>query len=326
MVLFSLYQTFIKTCIFALHQYTGGALFLKRIQMKKIIIPVLAVILLASCTKSVSDTSPADSGNSSVTTEAGVVKDGDTVSVDYVGRLEDGTVFDTSIKSEAEKAGKSQPGRTYEPLSFTVWAQQMIAGFDKGVVGMEVGEEKTLTIVPKDAYGEKTTTQSLPIQYFQDTITQKVPLDSFKDTITQDVPLKLLGDRVKELKVGGDFEADWVKAKVLKIGAENVTLEMKNTANPFFGKKLKVGLKATFEGNDITIKSIGKTEVSVEINNKKNPFYGKKLIAGLEGEIPNVGKIILKEVAAETVTVEMPNTHELAGKTLIFDVKLVSIK
>ncbi len=295
--------------------------------MKKILIPVLAVILLASCTKNIFNTTQTGSGEeSSVATEAGVVKDGDTVSVDYVGRLEDGTVFDTSIQTEAEKAGKSQPGRTYEPLSFTVWAKQMIAGFDKWVVGMKIGEKKTLTIEPKDAYGEKTTTQSLPIQYFQDKITQKVPLDSFKDTITQDVPLKLLGDRVKELKVGGDFEAEWMKAKVIKIGAENVTLEMKNTANPFLGKKLKVGLKATFEGNDITIKNINKMEVSLEINNKKNPFYGKKLIAGLEGEIPNVGKIILKEVATETVTVEVPNTHELAGKTLIFDVTLVSIK
>ena len=68
------------------------------------------------------------------------VKEGDFVKVDYIGELEDGTVFDTSI------------GR--EPLGFTVGAGQMIAGFDSGVVGMAVGEEKTLTLAPGDAYGE----------------------------------------------------------------------------------------------------------------------------------------------------------------------------
>ena len=68
------------------------------------------------------------------------VKEGDFVKVDYIGELEDSTVFDTSI------------GR--EPLGFTVGAGQMIKGFDSGVVGMAVGEEKTLTLAPADAYGE----------------------------------------------------------------------------------------------------------------------------------------------------------------------------
>ncbi len=84
---------------------------------------------------------------------AGTVKKGDTVAVDYVGTLEDGTVFDTSIEAEAKKAGL--PARpSYEPLSFTVGAGQMIAGFDAGVVGMKVNETKTVTIQAKDAYGE----------------------------------------------------------------------------------------------------------------------------------------------------------------------------
>lgn len=82
------------------------------------------------------------------------VKKGDKISVDYVGTLEDGTVFDTSVKSVAEKAGL--PLRpSYEPLSFTVGAGQMIAGFDAAVVGMKVGEEKTVKIPAKEAYGER---------------------------------------------------------------------------------------------------------------------------------------------------------------------------
>lgn len=79
-----------------------------------------------------------------------------TVTVDYVGKLQDGTVFDTSIESIAKESGKYSSGRNYnEWLTFVAGAGQMIAGFDQGVIGMKVGEKKTVTIEPKDAYGER---------------------------------------------------------------------------------------------------------------------------------------------------------------------------
>ncbi|MEI7961081.1 MAG: peptidylprolyl isomerase [archaeon] len=69
-----------------------------------------------------------------------VVKSGDNISVNYTGKLTDGSVFDTSI------------GRS--PLEFTVGAGQMIKGFDTGVLGMKIGETKTITLSPNEAYGE----------------------------------------------------------------------------------------------------------------------------------------------------------------------------
>jgi len=68
-----------------------------------------------------------------------VAKSGDTVQVNYVGKLADGTVFDTSV------------GR--RPYEFTLGAGQVIEGFDKAVVGMKVGEKKTVTIPSAEAYG-----------------------------------------------------------------------------------------------------------------------------------------------------------------------------
>ncbi|MFH1447515.1 MAG: peptidylprolyl isomerase [Candidatus Micrarchaeota archaeon] len=92
---------------------------------------------------------PEPAGNVSVKAEKG-----DAVAVDYLGTLEDGTVFDTSIKEEAIKA--NLPLRpSYSPLEFTVGAGQMIKGFDAAVVGMAVGEEKTVRLEPDDAYGER---------------------------------------------------------------------------------------------------------------------------------------------------------------------------
>jgi len=71
---------------------------------------------------------------------AAQAKNGDTVKVDYTGKLENGTVFDTS------------EGR--EPLNFTLGAGQVIPGFEQAVLGMKVGESKNVTIPVDEAYGE----------------------------------------------------------------------------------------------------------------------------------------------------------------------------
>lgn len=84
-----------------------------------------------------------------------VVGSGDEVIVDYIGRLDEENVFDTSVESVAQAAGKYAAGRDYSTgLKFTVGAGQMIKGFDAGVVGMKVGETKTVNIPAAEAYGE----------------------------------------------------------------------------------------------------------------------------------------------------------------------------
>ncbi len=67
------------------------------------------------------------------------VKTGDTVKVHYHGRLTNGETFDTSS------------GR--EPLEFEVGSGAVIKGFDEGVMGMSVGDKKTINIPVEDAYG-----------------------------------------------------------------------------------------------------------------------------------------------------------------------------
>lgn len=81
------------------------------------------------------------------------VEPGDYVTVDYIGRYENGSVFDTSIEQVAVDSGLYNPARSYEPLGFFAGQGQMIEGFDEAVIGMAVGEEKTVTIPPEKAYG-----------------------------------------------------------------------------------------------------------------------------------------------------------------------------
>ncbi|MBZ3934883.1 FKBP-type peptidyl-prolyl cis-trans isomerase [Methanimicrococcus blatticola] len=69
------------------------------------------------------------------------VQEGDTVSVHYVGKRVDGTVFDSN---------QGEDGR--EPLTFVVGSHQVIKGFENGVIGMESHETKIVTISPEDAY------------------------------------------------------------------------------------------------------------------------------------------------------------------------------
>ena len=77
-------------------------------------------------------------------------KTGDTVQVHYTGTLADGSEFDSS--------------RGQDPLEFTLGAGNMIPGFENAVLGMALGEQKTVTIPCEQAYGERNPqmTQSVP--------------------------------------------------------------------------------------------------------------------------------------------------------------------
>ncbi|GFO59242.1 peptidyl-prolyl cis-trans isomerase [Geomonas silvestris] len=76
-------------------------------------------------------------------------KEGDRVKVHYTGRLDDGTVFDSSECSEDDC------GCSHGPMEFTIGGGEVIPGFENGVVGLEVGEAKTIHIPVDEAYGER---------------------------------------------------------------------------------------------------------------------------------------------------------------------------
>jgi FKBP-type peptidyl-prolyl cis-trans isomerase 2 len=108
----------------------------------KLLVATAIFLLLAGCSgQQPSNKPPVENakGEDFMAASFPVVKKGDIIKVEYVGKFTDGNVFD---KSE---------GRG--PLEFQVGSGQMIKGFDSAVVGMKLGEEKTVTIEPKDAYG-----------------------------------------------------------------------------------------------------------------------------------------------------------------------------
>ncbi len=93
-------------------------------------------------------------------------KRGNNVKVHYTGKLDDGTVFDTS--------------EGHEPLEFAIGSGQVIPGFDEAVVGMVVGEKKDVHIPVEKAYGER-----------QDELVMTVPKSHVPPDLTLELGLQL---------------------------------------------------------------------------------------------------------------------------------------
>lgn len=93
-------------------------------------------------------------------------KSGDTVRIHYRGTLDDGTQFDSS-------AGR-------DPLEFALGGGQVIPGFDNAVDGMSVGDSKTVTIAPDEAYGQR-----------HEQLVQQVPRSALPEDIEPAVGMQL---------------------------------------------------------------------------------------------------------------------------------------
>jgi FKBP-type peptidyl-prolyl cis-trans isomerase 2 len=119
------------------------------------------------------------------------VKSGDKVRIHYKGTLADGTVFDSS------------EGR--DPLEFTVGTGQVIVGMDKEMVGMTVGEKKTIVAVADEAYGQR-----------QDDAQQDVP----REMIPAEIPLEV-GMQLQMQSPEGQV----IPVSVVSVGEETVTLD-----------------------------------------------------------------------------------------------------
>ena len=133
-------------------------------------------------------------------------KDGDTVRVQYTGKLADGSVFDSSAKSDA--------------LQFTIGEGQVLQGFERAVIGMSPKESKTVLIPAESAYGPH-----------RDEMTTQVQRSQFPNT----VKLKV-GQRLQINQKDGQS----IAVSVLDLSASTVTLDANH---PLAGKDLTFDLQ-----------------------------------------------------------------------------------
>ena len=127
-----------------------------------------------------------------------MIKEGSKVKLHYTGKFEDQNVFDSSV------------GR--EPLEFTVGEGMLIPCFERGVIGMETGNVKTIEIEPEQGYGE------------------------LREDLLQEVDITQLPEGVKVGDVlSADTPAGPINVIVKEINDNKVTVDANH---PLAGKKL----------------------------------------------------------------------------------------
>lgn len=139
-------------------------------------------------------------------------KKGDTVQVEYTGKLEDGTVFDSS-----EQHGK--------PLEFTIGEGQVIEAFEQAFIDMSEGEKKQITIAPAEAYGD-----------YDPSLVKDLPKDCFPPE--QEIQPGMVF--VMKLQNGRQ-----IPVRIAKVEEESITVDLNP---PLAGKTLVFDIKLTAIG------------------------------------------------------------------------------
>lgn len=258
------------------------------------------------------------------------VKVGDNVSVDYTGNTVDGKVFDTSIESVARQNNIYNPQEIYQPLNFTVGKGQIIKGFDDGIIGMKVGDKKTLTISPELGYGP---IDPKKIQVFP---------------IVQSIPAMTTIPKFLEIPVGqfnSSFGSNHSVGDNVNIPNTNINLTVKSFGdNVSLVYNLAVGYEIVQHGApwNETVVSMDDNTIKLKIDAKKNEIVNIQNVPWNTTVIDvNNTNITLRHNAITDRDIAGPfgtarihfnetsiiidQNNKLAGKTLIFDVTLKSI-
>ena len=191
---------------------------------------------------------------------------------------------------------------------------------------MKKGEKKVIEVPPELGYGTGPTIQTVSKFQIAPVFTTIQDKKYFEPTIEQTIERKNLNENMKSTKVGETLTgANGATAKVIKADETSVTISIKNSENPFFGKKLVIGITADAKDGSANFKvlKITGTGVTLQITNKQSPFYNKDFSVGASLVTPQ-GKVTIKEIQDDSVVIAQE--HPLMGKTLFFDVEILEIQ
>lgn len=135
------------------------------------------------------------------------ITDGDDVTIEYVGRLADGSVFDTSDKVLAERTdlAKEHPGREFAPLTVSIGEGNVIEGLQEALRGLEEGDSTTVEIPPEKGYGKHK--ESRVAEYDR---------EAFEE---------MIGDRELELGFEVEVKETGLPGRVTEIDEESVIVD-----------------------------------------------------------------------------------------------------
>jgi len=137
------------------------------------------------------------------------MKKGDFVKVSFTGEVE-GKVIDTTDEAIAKKEGVFNKDRTYKPIPIVVGESMILAGIDKAVEELDVGQEKKMKISSKDGFGERNAS-----------LVRLVPMREFKKQGVTPVP-------------GTIFEVEGRPARIQSVSGGRVMVDFNH---PLAGKE-----------------------------------------------------------------------------------------
>ena len=138
-----------------------------------------------------------------------VIEKGKKVKIEYEGSLDNGQIFDSS-----EKHG--------QPLEFVIGGGKIIPGVEEAVAEMSKGEEKTIKIEPKDAYGDK-----------KPELMKKIS----KEQLPEEAREKVQPGMILRMNTP---QGQQIPVKVAEVGDNDITLDLNH---PLAGKNLNFKIK-----------------------------------------------------------------------------------
>jgi FKBP-type peptidyl-prolyl cis-trans isomerase 2 len=266
-----------------------------------------------------------DTGQSEESPEIQTARWGDKVKVDYIGRLADGRVFDTSLWEVASNNAlypkslsfNPRDQSSYTPLQVQIGTGSTIQGFENGLIGIDINETKVIEVSPSQGYGELDTSMLVTIPYVQ-TIPVFEDLNYTQYYEKFDTPPEVgltLSDPVWGWEV-----------TVLSVDIDANLVLVMNTPR----------LDAVYPvyGADFGLNNTGWHVIVDSYDSSSNGGRGEIVIMNLlepedvgmlKGIDSDANQFFLFDVDVESNTITLNYNAELVGQTLYFTVTLVEI-
>jgi len=202
---------------------------------------------------------------------------GSLILLDYTARIKDnGEIFETTIEEDAKKSDLYDPTRKYEPRLVSVGESWVLKGLDEALVDTNVGDRRSIEILPDKGFGERDT--------------NKVRM----------IPQRKLGEKANEIKVGDVVELDDRTGVIRYIGSGRVQIDYNHR---LASRTLvyDVNVLKKIESNDDKIKYLIKRRLPIEDEKIKFEYRDDEAIIELSEEISLLDglQIIKKAVTAD---------------------------
>ncbi|MEE8167364.1 MAG: FKBP-type peptidyl-prolyl cis-trans isomerase [Candidatus Hydrothermarchaeales archaeon] len=227
----------------------------------------------------------------SIIQEAPAVAEGDIVLLNYIGRVDTGELVSTSYEdlakdSDIAKAENFEVATEYGPINLTI-GSGMMPSIERAALGMHVDEKKDIVVPPKEAYGERSPK-----------LIRSIPRIAALPKITE-VPL----EQFEVTPIEGEYiELKYWSARILEVTNESVVLrnepENGSTIQTDYGPALVVV-------NDTHVITI----LTPEIGSTVATRFGNA-----------------KVIAYDESTITLDHNHPLAGKTLLYTIRVEGIE